>query len=668
MAHAEALGLFWEDQPTVRGAANRTLGPMPEIPETGWRPPTEMPNIRHAKWQSIDTETYDPELQTRGAGWARGVGHIVGISVAAEGAKWYFPMRHEIQKELNLDPDMVLRWATWAFGNENCVKIGANLQYDIGWLRQEGVRVPGQLYDCQHAEALISETSRLNLETLGQKYVGRGKDSDLLKKWCQLYYGTTDQTWRRDIYRTPVTLAGPYAEEDAVLPQEVLMKQWPLMQRRNLLDLYHMECDMINLLVEMRFAGVTIDLPYAEQLYDEYGERAAIAQKAINRMAGFEVNTNAGDSLARAFNHLGLKYGHTAPTEGNPNGRPSFTAPFMKTVNHDFARGVLEVKGLEKIRSTFIKSYLIDAHVNSKVYTTFHSMATDEGGARTGRFSSSDPNLQNIPIRTEDGAKIRRAFIMDDGHKQVRDYDLSQIEYRMLAHFAVGEGGAAVRKRYWDDPTLDYHKMIGEIIFEMTGIRLERVFVKTANFGLVYGLGKAALADQLGVPLKESIALLKTFHTAVPFARETMDAISKEVQRTGIVETILGRQSHFDLWEKAGYGEKDEGFPLPYRAAFAKWGHDIMRAYTYRAVNYKLQGSAADHMKKGMVKAWKDGVYAATGVPRLTVHDELLFSERHDTPDDAWAAVKDCMENCLPQIKVPIRADFGVGPSWKDAH
>ncbi len=665
MARADAIGLFWQDQPTnVRG--ERVLGPIPPIPATGWTVPTEMPNIQHAKWISLDVETYDPELNDYGPGWARGKGHICGISLAVEGAKWYFPIRHEVERELNLDADMVLRWANWALSG-NGRKIGANVMYDIGWLRHEGVIVKGKIYDCQYAEALIEETAKLNLEGLGWRYLKEGKKSEVLKVWAQNYYGGSEAKWRRNIYRCPVTLVGPYAEQDATMPFDILMKQWPIMERRGLLDLFEMECGLINLLVDMRFKGITVDIPYAERLYDEFTLEADKATKEAEYIAGASINANSAENLAGVFDKLGLAYGRTTPSESNPEGNPSFTKDFLKTVKHPFAEKILRVREMDKLRGTFVKSYLLDANVNGKLYCLFHPVSSLEGGTRTGRFSSSDPNLQNIPTRTEEGGKIRQAFIMDEGHKQVRDYDYSQIEYRFLAHFATGEGADAVRAKYHADPKLDYHDLIGSMITAMTGIVLKRGYVKNINFGLVYGLGIEALAENLGVPVSEAKRLSAAFHEAIPFARATMDDITRTINHSGIITTILGRQSHFDLWEPSSYGMRG-GYPLPYGAAVAKWGSAITRAYAYRGTNYRLQGSAAEIMKKGMLTAYESGVFDVTGVPRLTVHDELWFSDPGDVPDDAWDEMKHIFENCIPEVRVPIRFDCGIGPTWKEAH
>jgi DNA polymerase I-like protein with 3'-5' exonuclease and polymerase domains len=673
MSRFDSIGLFWEDVPAERTrGGQRQLGPMPEIPETGWRPPTEMPNIQHAPWISFDCETYDPELNDNGPGWARGVGHIVGISCAVPGGKWYFPMRHEVQKELNLDPDMVLRWARWAFAG-NGDKIGANAQYDVGWLLQEGVELGGQILDCQHAEPLLDETSKLSLEALSRKYLHEGKDVDLLKEWCMSYYGGSEKRWRANIYRSPVTLAGPYAEQDAVLPQRVLAKQYPLLQQRNLLDLFYMECDLIRLLVDMRFQGIQINVPYVEELYEKFGVREDQRMDELKAMAGTHVRPNAPEDVARAFDNLGLRYDRTEPSERNPEGNPSFTKDFLKTVTHPFAKALIEAREMMKLRSTFLKSYLMESHVNGKVYCSFHQMSSEGGGTRTGRFSSSDPNLQNIPTRTEEGAMIRQAFIMDHGHKQVRDYDYSQIEYRMLAHFATGQGSDELRAKYNADPTLDYHNLVGSMIAMVRGLesyatKEKRGHVKNINFGVVYGVGEAHMAEMLGLSLRDAKALLQQIHGAIPFAKSTMEDLSKEVNRSGIVETILGRQSHFDLWEPSDWQSRKGVLPLPYTAALAAYGPNIMRAYLFRALNYKLQGSAAELMKKAMVRCYKEGVFKITGVPRLTVHDELFFSEPHGVPDEAWAYLKHVMETCVPGIRVPIRADFGVGPTWRDAH
>lgn len=656
----DLMGLFWHDAPASSG--KKELGPVPPIPETGWRPrsPSDLPDLRGARVISYDVETYDPELNEHGPGWARGKGHICGFSMAVEGLSLYIPIRHTIQPELNLDPEKMLQYAQAMLGT-NCDKVGANLLYDYGWFRQEGVFVGGRQLDVQFAEAILNSTSKLNLEEIGTKYTGSGKDIDLLKEWILDYYGGAKTKWRKDIYRSPVTLAGAYGERDASLPLEVIKKQFPLLNERNNLDLFFMECDLIPLLCDMRFAGVSIDVNRAEELRDDLLNRETEMRQQLNYMAGFEVNTDAGASLARAFDNLGLSYPRTRPTDKAPEGNPSFVKEFLSHHTHPFPKLVTDIRGLSKLRGTFLEGYLLEGHVNGKVYGSFHPLSGTDGGARTGRFSSSGPNLQNIPSRTEDGKKIRSAFICDDGHSHWEKWDYSQIEYRFLAHFAMGEGSDAIRAAYNADPYTDYHNSTAALIKSVTGVELIRSYVKNINFGLAYGMGLDKLANDLGVTLEEARKLSAAYHKGVPFARKTMEHLSDFANRHGYIETILGRKNYFDLWEPAGFGTS--GSPaLPYEQAIYEYGSNIQRAYLYRTLNYLLQGSSADQMKSAMLRAYKAGIFNYTGVPRLTVHDELDFSIPEPHPE-ATRELKNIMENVIP-LRVPIVAERDMGLNW----
>lgn len=676
MSRWDDIGLLWEDIPTGRTRGTRALGPMPSIPENGWRPPTELPNIREAPWISLDLETYDPELIDFGPGWARGKGHICGVSVAVPWGKWYFPIRHTVQPELNWDPWIVISWLKHMLkGNQP--KIGANLLYDIGWLAQEGVEVNGPLYDCQYAEGLLDEEGRLALETLGEKYLYRGKKSEVLYDWIMSYYMPPKKYWRREIYRSPITLVGPYAEEDAAMPQQILVRQWPELVRRGLLSLFEMECKLIRLLIAMRFAGITVDLNHAERCKRDFTTKADGIHSQLEYIAGCSINVNAADSIAKAFDKHGLPY------EKTRTGRPSFTADWLKVIKHPIPEFILAERRLRKLTSTFIDGYIFDAHVNGKVYASFHPMVGETGGARSGRFSSSDPNLQNIPIRTPEGREMRAMFTKDLGHRKYRSGDYSQIEYRLLAHFATGHPSAdEVRARYNNDRNLDYHDMISHLINSTTGYAVQlknallvgatfsfgplvREHIKTLNFACVYGVGVPHLAEMLGVSFDIGKQVSTKFHEAVPFARTTMNAVGDEVNlEEGICRTILNRQTHFDMWEPNAWGVK--AIPLPYKDALEMYGTNIRRAYLYAALNYKLQGSAADIIKKAMLDCWENGVFSCTGVPRLTCHDELGFSDPGNVPDDAWQELVHTMETTIP-LSVPVRFDFKEGDNWKEA-
>lgn len=665
---ADAIGMFWEDV-AVSGRGNKAVRAMPPIPDTGWKPPLFFPDLSSAPYLSIDTETWDPDLLEKGPGWARGVGHIVGVSVGAPGGKWYFPMRHTVDAHDNLDPEIVLRWLRDTLANPKQPKIGANILYDVGWLEHEGVHVQGELVDVQYAEALLDERARVNLEQLGQKYLQEGKSSNLLYQWCADFYGgkpNPDQ--RKNIWRSPPCLVGHYAESDADLPLRLAPILYGLMKQEGLLDVFRMECGLIKLLVKMRMAGVHVDIPKAEETAGLLQIREDHAIEKLKHITGYRIDAGTtGTTLAKAFDALGLEYPKTS------KGAPSFTKAFLETVDNPVADGIREIRRLNKLRGTFIQSYILNAHINGMVYGQFHLLRSDGGGTRSGRFSSSDPNLQNIPIRDKELARIIRGmFIPDLGHRYWRKYDYSQIEYRFLIHFATGPGSNEVRQLFNAHPDTDYHEMTLDMVAPLAGwdvstpeLRKEwRRPIKNINFGLIYGMGVPKLSRSLGMSPQAGKGLFQHYHRAVPFAKATADSCSAEAKLTGTMSTILGRKSRFDLWSEANTYARDEETPaLSLDLALLKWGH-IERAYTHKALNRKLQGSAADLMKMAMWRCWEDGIFDETGVPRLTVHDELDFSDPGGR-DKAFLEMQHVMENCM-KLRIPIRADGDIGPNWGD--
>lgn len=643
------MGLFWDgDKPTTKRL-------MPLIPDTGWATPRDLPNLDQARVLSIDTETFDPELAQYGPGWARGKGHLVGVSIATDdGYKWYFPLRHEMESQYNLDPAHVIPWLRHTLARP-MPKVGANLLYDIGWLRTENVFVAGELIDVQYAEALLYESRRVALENLAARYLGEHKDSDLLYRWCAEFYGgEATGKQRANIYRAPPRLVGPYAESDADLPLRIIQKQYPLLINNGLLDLFRMECGLINLLVEMRYRGVRVDLNRADHAMHELTIVGSRLESELATMVGFEVNVNAGDSIARAFDHLGLRYFR------KQSGRPTFTKEFLSNVEHPIAEKILAIRRVVKNRDTFIRNYIINANVNGRIFGQFHLLRSDDGGTRSGRLSSSTPNLQNIPSRDEELAPLIRGMFLPDYGCQWRKYDYSQIEYRFLLHFAVGPGADEIRAYFNAHPDTDYHERVQQLVLERTGQHIDRKPIKNINFGLIYGMGIPKLSRSLGLSPAEGQALFAAYHSGVPFAAPTMHACSDEAARTGITTTILGRQSHFDLWEPVG--KRDDDTPaLPYDTALMTYGN-IRRAYTHKALNRKLQGSAADLLKRAMWQCWRDGVFDVTGVPLLTVHDELGFSDPGGR-EYAFREMQHIMETAIP-LSVPVKTDPEIGPDW----
>jgi DNA polymerase I-like protein with 3'-5' exonuclease and polymerase domains len=672
-------GMFWQDVQAGRNQRHHAR-PMPPIPETGWRPPAFFPNLSGVSVLSLDVETRDDELNDAGPGWARGKGYVVGISVGTrDGGRWYFPVRHSVEPEMNMVPEHVFAWLRDVLHSSHlkCI-VGSNLLYDLGWLIQEGVfanRDPVfrrlQLVDVEFAGALLNERGEVNLDAQSARFLGEQKKTELVYKWCSDFYGGNPNEQRMNLWRAPPRLVGPYGEGDADLPLRIAPFLYKELEREGLLDLFALECGLIPLLLDMRFAGVSVDIGRATQMRDQLLGRQHEAQKKLDAQVGFPVDVNASASLARAFDKFRLQYPRNDPTKAmlaaDPHavGSPSFVKEWLKTVEHPIAEDILEIKRLEKLRSTFIEGAVLNSHVNGKVYCSFLPLRMDDGGARSGRFASRDPNLQNIPIRDKElGNLIRSLFIPDPGHRRWRKYDYSQIEYRFLVHFATGPGADEARRRYLDNPDTDYHVWVQELVQSVLGMVIDRRPIKNLNFGITYGMGKRKLMRSLNLKsMKEAKEFLEAYHKGVPFAGPTMDSAMEEAARTGLILTILGRRNRFDLWESAVYEEGGELGALPYEMAIRKWGN-IRRAYLHKALNRKLQGSAADLMKMAMFICWRDGIFDATGTPRLTVHDELDFSDPGTREaEEGFEAMQYTMENAIP-LRIPVRAEREDGTNW----
>lgn len=663
--------MFFENDELKKRKHTR-LKLLPSVPDTGWRPPSSFPNLSAASVISLDCETKETDWERGGPGWGRGHGHIVGVSLAAvdrigNRGKWYFPLRHEEEPQDNLDPSVVLPWLSSQLGGAT-PKAGANLIYDVGWLAAEGVAVGGELHDVQFAEALLTDDGETALDALGAKYCGEGKETSMLYRWCaDAYGGAANGRQRGNIYRAPPRLVGAYAEQDADLPLRVLAAQGPILAAQGLWPVYRMECDLIPLLVEMRLQGVAVDVPRADALYGELSAIIAGLYADMSREYGRNITTvGSAPELAALFDANGIPYPKTE------KGNPSFRKEFLNKLDHPVGHAIAKIREHEKIRDTFLKGYILNGHVNGVVHGQFHPLRSydedndDTSGAKTGRFASSKPNLQNIPARTKLGNRVREIFIPFPGCFNWRKYDYSQIEYRMLANFAVDDGdGTAelLRRTYCENPHADYHDVVQAEVKRLTGILIERKPIKNINFGLLYGQGEKALAFKSGLTQQQARSVFDAYHLGAPYVKPTMQAIAEEANRQGYVVTLLGRRTRFDLWEPATRG--DFGHAVSYDDAIRRYGSIIRRAYTYKAVNYKLQGSAADIMKAAMVALWKSGVFKVTGTPTLTVHDELDFSARDDSPAmrEAWAYITHVLENTTP-VRVPIKTECEIGPNW----
>lgn len=660
--------MFFDDDDLPQRKTAKLREP-PPTPDTGWTPPTEFPNLRWATMLSVDVETWEPDFD-HGPGWGRGAGkgHIVGVSIGAtdsEGniGKWYFPVRHEVESHLNMNASNVFDWLRDTLHTPHLPKVFANGIYDMGWLTEERIYVEGRYHDVQFAEALLHESGQVGLEHLGAKYVGEGKDSGAMYEWLAAAYGgAATGKQRGNIYRASPRLVGSYAESDADLPLRILRKQLPLLDAEGLTEVYDMECALARLLVRMRLAGVRVDVAGAERMYDELQREIAGMYDDMANRFGYRVSSVDSGQLEPLFTAAGVKFPVTE------TGKPSFRKDWLANLDHPLGVAINQIREREKLCSTFLKSYILDRNTNGYLHGSFHPLRSDDGGTRSGRLASSDPNLQNIPARSELGRLIRQLFLHDEGHVAYEANDYSQIEYRFLAHFAIGPGSDAVREAYNTNPKTDYHHYTEDLVYDKTALRIERGPIKNINFGLLYGMGKPKLARQIGVARDVADQLFAAYHAGAPYVQATMASAAEEAQSLGYITTIMGRRSRFDLWEPKRINYDDRDTALPYDAALRQYGSNIQRAFTHKAINRRLQGSSADMMKKAMVVCYERGLFEITGVPRLTVHDELGFSVPDNTPEmnEAFAEVRHVMETCIP-LRVPVIVSSGRGPTWGDA-
>lgn len=670
----DEFGLFWEEEVKERtvGAANRGVKKektakepkepkakraasakgdavlrLPPVPETSWRMPTEFPDLSSHGMISIDVESKDPLLLDKGPGYIRGDAYISGVAIGTEaGYRAYYPVRHEGFE--NLDPGKVFGWLKEELSRPRQPKIGANIRYDVEALHFAGVAVKGELHDVMNSATLLDETHfSYSLENIAQRDLAEGKVEHEMMDWIKRAFGT-DEKFKSNIWRTPPAVVGPYAISDIDLPLRLFKKHKKQLVDRGLWDLYMLETRLVPILVKMRLRGARVDEAAVTRLRESLTTRLTVAENKLSNLAGRKINVNSANDLAIVYDRAGIEYNKTE------KGKPSFTKEWLSHNKHPISDMVNDVRHLSKFIGTFVDGYLIDSRVNGRVHTQFNQLKSDEGGTISGRLSSSKPNLQNIPVRTSDGKLIREAFIPDEGRKWW-SIDWSQVEYRIIAHYAAitnQPGADKVVESYLNDPNIDYHQMVAL----MTA--LSRDNAKTLNFGLAYGQGVDLLCSNLGVSRERGKQIIREYHDKAPFIRPLMNMVSERAGNTGLVKTLLGRQRNFNTFEKR------DGAKMVYSNTMQP---GFKRAFLHKALNSLIQGSAADVMKKAMDDCEQAGLFDVIGIPMLTVHDELDgdYEEHNPAHVEALQEVKHIMQTCV-KLKVPLLADLKTGNNWKE--
>ena len=615
-----------------------------DIIEVDWNIPTEYPDLTGYKEVAVDLETKDPNLVTLGPGWARNDGHIIGIAVAAGEYKGYFPIRHE--NGHNLDPRITMKWLKKQLSVPEMDVIMHNATYDAGWLRAEGVEIKGRIIDTMVTGALVDENRwTFSLDSLARDYAGIRKDEKLLKA-AALERGLNPKS---EMYKLPPKFVGGYAEMDAVATLELWRALKVHLDKDELWDVWNLEIGLIPCMLDMRTKGVRVDLDKAEVNKKALREQSKHLRGLLEKEAGMEVDIWASASIQKMFDKLGMEYPRT------DKGAPSFTKSFLNDSPEKIAQILVKLREFDKADSTFIDS-ILRHETNGRIHTELHSTRRDQGGTVTGRFSSSNPNLQQIPARDPDIKRmIRGLFIPEEGAKW-GSFDYSSQEPRLLVHFAAMVP-STIRHPVVDqivdefnNGDVDLHQMVADLA------NITRKQAKTVNLGIMYGMGVAKLADQLGISKGDAKDLIERHHTKVPFVKGLADLASKQGDKNGQIRTLLGRKSRFHLWEPVTFGA---GKPLPYDEAMKEYGgaggRGIRRAFTYKALNKLIQGSAADQTKKAMLDCYNEGY-----TPMLTVHDELCFNIESE---EQTARIKEIMETGI-QLSIPSKIDVDIKDDW----
>ena len=603
-------------------------------PQTEWLPPDSFPDLSRYDEIAIDLETKDPQLKTMGSGSVTGRGEIVGVAVAVEDWSGYYPIAHEGGG--NMDKKRVMEWFRIVL-NYPSTKIFHNAMYDVCFIRSAGLKINGTIVDTMIAGSLVDENRfRYDLGSMGRDYLGKGKNEAVLKETADIW-GIDAKS---EMYKLPAMYVGEYAERDAEMTLELWQEMKKEILHQDIQSIFDLETELFPCLVDMRFLGVRVDIQAANELKDKLSLEEKQCLLKVKKETGVDTQIWAARSIAQVFEKLRLPFDRTEKTNS-----PSFTKNFLQNHSNPVVKLIARAREISKAHTTFIDTIIKHEH-KGRIHAEINQLRSDQGGTVTGRFSYANPNLQQIPARNKElGPMIRSLFIPEDGCKW-GVFDYSQQEPRLVVHYAALQNlyGVSDVLDSYKDSNVDFHQIVAEMA------EIPRSQAKTINLGLFYGMGKNKLQAELGINKEKSDMLFRQYHSRVPFVKQLMDSVMKRAQNRGQIRTLLGRLCRFHLWEPNQFGIHKA---LPHEAALQEHGPGIKRAYTYKALNRLIQGSAADMTKKAMINLHKEGI-----TPHIQVHDELDISV-----SDNADKIKQIMEEAVV-LEVPNKVDYESGPNW----
>jgi DNA polymerase-1 len=561
---------------------------------------------------------------------------IVGVSFAvAPGEAAYVPLAHDyIEAPAQLDRKWALDKLKPLLEDEAVSKVGQNLKYDAHVLKNHGITLRGIRHDSMlESYVLNSVATKHNMDALAKKYLNHDCISfeDIAGKGVkQLTFNQID-----------IKEAGPYACEDADITlrlHEALHAK--LKESESLLTLYNeVELPLVQVLTYMEQQGALVNASKLHEQSQEIQVRLTELEKQAFDLAGEEFNLASPKQLQTIFfEKLGLPI-----LKKTPKGQPSTAEEVLVELSRDYdlPKVLLEHRGLAKLKNTYTdKLPLMITPATGRVHTSYHQAVT-----ATGRLSSTDPNLQNIPVRNEQGRKIRQAFEAPKGYVLVAA-DYSQIELRIMAHLSKDQGLLDAFSQ-----GKDIHRATAAEIMSVDEADVtveQRRHAKAVNFGLIYGMSAFGLAKQIDVGRKEAQEYINTYFERYPGVREYMDKTRELAAKQGYVETLYGRRLYLpEINSKNGMRRQ---------------------AAERTAINAPMQGTAADIIKKAMIKMYQWIQTEATDVSMiLQVHDELIFEVPEAKVDELKSKIKQIMEDAV-ELDVPLVVDAGVGNNWHEAH
>ena len=638
---------------------------------------------------AVDIETWDPGLKTKGLGAVRGEGFITGVAVATGKDTAYFPLNHS-----DIDPEKIDQDQIWKvlndriFQNEKITKVFHNAMYDVCWIRAvTGKMMKGRLVDTMIAASVIDENRfKYSLDSLSKDYLNDTKYKYDLQNKTLEWSGGMVKDPMSNMHKLPASIVKDYAKQDV----DLTLKLWNLFDKKldevlytrthedgskeekTCRQIFELETKLFPCLVDMKFKGVKIDVEKATAFGKHLTKRRDQVVQAIKNKTGVKIDLWASASIKVLLEKLDIKDYKVTPKSK----MPQLPKDYLKTHKNKCLRMIAKAREYDKTVNTFIDGLLGYVH-KGRIHADINQIRSDQGGTVTGRFSMSNPNLQQIPSKGFIGRKMRELFTPEDGCVW-GSFDYSQQEPRIVVHYAIKLGlpGTTDLKNEFDKEDADFHQIVADMA------KISRTQAKTINLGLFYGMGKLKLQAELGLDRMGAKKLFDEYHAKVPFVRQLSQDLIEFASDNRLLFTLHDRFCRFDKFEttdKHWNNETNRFDPVPlYTEEKAKQAYqaevtekykddkipaDYMKhfdrhyvpAFTYKALNRLIQGGAADMTKKAMVDLYEKGI-----LPQIQIHDELCLSIK----DDKQAMeVKETMERAIP-LEVNNKTNYKHGKNW----